>query len=65
MEEWLAVLKLSEYNATLQRQGYRTPMQMLQVMWEDLEEMGITRLGHQKKVSWDLEDRCIITCYFS
>ncbi|KAA0189208.1 hypothetical protein HAZT_HAZT001393 [Hyalella azteca] len=50
LEEWLAVLKLSEYNATLQRQGYRTPVQMLQVMWEDLEEMGITRLGHQKKV---------------
>uniref|UniRef100_A0A6A7FQR2 Caskin-2 n=1 Tax=Hirondellea gigas TaxID=1518452 RepID=A0A6A7FQR2_9CRUS len=50
LEEWLSLLRLSEYNNTLQLQGYITPVQMLQVMWEDLEEMGITRLGHQKKV---------------
>lgn len=50
LEDWLLLLRLEEYTATLKQQGYNSVEQMTQVTWEDLEDIGITKLGHQKKV---------------
>lgn len=50
LEEWLAILRLEEYTGSLKQQGYTCVEQMTQLTWEDLEDIGITKLGHQKKV---------------
>ncbi|XP_041978006.1 caskin-2 isoform X2 [Aricia agestis] len=50
MEEWLRLLRLEEYGPALVAQGYRTVHDVTQLAWEDLEDMGIVRLGHQKKI---------------
>ena len=50
LEEWLALLGLAEYSPSLRRQGYRTVEDVTQLTWEDLEDFGILRLGHQKKI---------------
>ena len=59
LAEWLALLRLSEYNSMLERQGFASPRHMMSVVWEDLEQMGITRLGHQKKVGVNLFEQFI------
>ena len=50
LDKWLESLKLSEYYQTLIAEGYDTVDKACQVTWEDLEEIGITKLGHQKKL---------------
>ncbi|XP_050683527.1 caskin-2 isoform X3 [Leptidea sinapis] len=50
LEEWLRLLRLEEYGPALVTQGYRTVHDVTQLAWEDLEDMGIVRLGHQKKI---------------
>ncbi|KAM3959225.1 LOW QUALITY PROTEIN: CRK like proto-oncogene, adaptor protein [Aphomia sociella] len=50
LEEWLRLLRLEEYGPALVTQGYRTVLDVTQLAWEDLEDMGIVRLGHQKKI---------------
>ncbi|CAH0750700.1 unnamed protein product [Diatraea saccharalis] len=50
LEEWLRLLRLEEYGPALVAQGYRTVHDVTQLAWEDLEDMGIVRLGHQKKI---------------
>lgn len=50
LEEWLRLLRLEEYLPALIAQGYRTVHHATQLAWEDLEDMGIVRLGHQKKI---------------
>ncbi|XP_060802772.1 uncharacterized protein LOC106142488 isoform X2 [Amyelois transitella] len=50
LEEWLRLLRLEEYGPALVAQGYRTVVDVTQLAWEDLEDMGIVRLGHQKKI---------------
>uniref|UniRef100_T1J6Y4 SAM domain-containing protein n=1 Tax=Strigamia maritima TaxID=126957 RepID=T1J6Y4_STRMM len=50
LEEWLHLLHLEEYEDALRQQGYHTVEQVTDVAWEDLEEIGIKKLGHQKKV---------------
>lgn len=49
MEEWLRLLRLEEYGPALMSQGYVTVQDATQLAWEDLEDAGIVRLGHQKK----------------
>ena len=51
LEEWLSLLGLAEYSPSLRRQGYRTVEDVTQLTWEDLEDFGILRLGHQKKIT--------------
>ncbi|KAK2726935.1 hypothetical protein QYM36_007694 [Artemia franciscana] len=51
LEEWLSLLGLAEYSPSLRRQGYRTVEDVSQLTWEDLEDFGILRLGHQKKIT--------------
>ena len=44
------MLRLEEYTTSLKQQKYVSVEQMTQLTWEDLEDIGITKLGHQKKV---------------
>jgi hypothetical protein len=48
--EWLTLLRLEGYYESLSQQGYSTVDDMLQLTWEDLEDIGVSRLGHQKKL---------------
>ncbi|CAG7834245.1 unnamed protein product [Allacma fusca] len=49
IEEWLSLLKLDEYTAKLHGQGYHSVRQVTNITWEDLEDLGVLKLGHQKK----------------
>ncbi|KAK3090288.1 hypothetical protein FSP39_010658 [Pinctada imbricata] len=48
--EWLHRLGLEQYYQTLLQQGYDNIDYVTDIMWEDLEEIGISKLGHQKKI---------------
>lgn len=50
IEEWLRLLRLEEYIQPLLDQNYKTVRDVTQVIWEDLEDIGIVKLGHQKKI---------------
>lgn len=50
MIEWLHLLGLGMYHETLASQGYDNIEYVTDITWEDLEEIGIKRLGHQKKI---------------
>ena len=45
VSDWLGLLRLSEYNALLERQGYTHIDSITDITWEDLEDIGITKLG--------------------
>ena len=47
--DWLCCLHLDEYVLRLNRQNYRQLTDIINIAWEDLEEIGMTRLGHQKR----------------
>ncbi|XP_035206551.1 caskin-1-like [Stegodyphus dumicola] len=48
--EWLQLLRLEEYFDTLCQQNYNTVDKVTELTWEDLEDIGIQKLGHQKKI---------------
>ncbi|VDD83959.1 unnamed protein product [Mesocestoides corti] len=48
--EWLSILNLTNYWPAFQSQGLLTFEKISVLTWEDLEEIGITKLGHQKKL---------------
>lgn len=50
IEEWLRLLRLDEYVQPLLAQGYETVRDVTQLPWEDMEDIGIVKLGHQKKL---------------
>lgn len=50
MEEWLRLLRLEEYIPTFKEQNYHTVSDVTQLAWEDLEEAGVVKLGHQKRL---------------
>ncbi|VEN56995.1 unnamed protein product, partial [Callosobruchus maculatus] len=50
LEEWLSLLRLDEYLPAFLDQNYQTVDDVTQLTWEDLEEFGIVKLGHQKKI---------------
>jgi len=43
--EWLSLLRLAEYTSSLERQGYANIDSITDITWEDLEDIGITKLG--------------------
>ena len=45
VEEWLQQLSLHQYYSHLWHQGYKTVDSLKGLTWEDLEEIGITKLG--------------------
>nr|VZI40567.1 unnamed protein product [Spirometra erinaceieuropaei] len=53
--EWLSLLNLDVYWPALQSQGFTTFERISALTWEDLEEVGITKLGHQKKMMLAIE----------
>ncbi|KAI1301351.1 Caskin-2 [Halotydeus destructor] len=50
MHEWLTLLRLEEYVDILCAQGYDTIDRVTELTWEDLEEIGIKKLGHEKRL---------------
>lgn len=53
---WLKLLRLSDiYYKTLCDQQYNTIEQVCQLTWEDFEEIGIQKLGHQKRLLLAIE----------
>lgn len=44
------MLRLDEYLQPLLTQGYRQVRDVTQLPWEDMEDIGIVNLGHQKKL---------------
>lgn len=50
LEKWLSSLRLVEYYPGLCREGYETVDKVCTLTWEDLEEIGIVKLGHQKRL---------------
>ncbi|XP_052069070.1 caskin-2-like isoform X1 [Mytilus californianus] len=50
VEDWLHLLHLEQYCKTLTSQGYADIDSVTDISWEDLEEIGISKLGHQKKI---------------
>lgn len=44
------LLRLDEYVPALLAQGYGTVDALAKLPWEDMEDAGIVRLGHQKKL---------------
>ncbi|XP_043955199.1 caskin-1 isoform X9 [Gambusia affinis] len=48
--EWLSAIGLSQYHQVLVQNGYENIDFITDITWEDLQEIGITKLGHQKKL---------------
>ncbi|XP_017347791.2 caskin-1 isoform X5 [Ictalurus punctatus] len=48
--EWLNIIGLSQYHQILVQNGYENIDFITDITWEDLQEIGITKLGHQKKL---------------
>ncbi|XP_022095344.1 uncharacterized protein LOC110981774 isoform X3 [Acanthaster planci] len=48
---WLKLLDLYQYYNTFVSNNYNTMDAVSEITWEDLQEMGINQLGHQKKFS--------------
>ncbi|CAF3904007.1 unnamed protein product [Rotaria sordida] len=49
LHDWLSCLRLNQYLSLLNEQNYRQLSDIMDIAWEDLEDIGITRLGHQKR----------------
>ncbi|XP_012866701.1 PREDICTED: caskin-1 [Dipodomys ordii] len=47
---WLSVIGLAQYYKVLVDNGYENIDFITDITWEDLQEIGITKLGHQKKL---------------
>ncbi|CAB3399573.1 unnamed protein product [Caenorhabditis bovis] len=50
LREWLHQIALVEYIGVLESQGYNTVEEVLNLTWEDFEDIGIKRLGHLKRL---------------
>ena len=50
LDEFLHLVRLMEYRGLLANQGYLTIDDLTQISIEDLEDVGIYRLGHQKRL---------------
>ncbi|CAH2307459.1 caskin-1 isoform X2 [Pelobates cultripes] len=47
---WLSMIGLGQYYKVLVENGYENIDFITDITWEDLQEIGITKLGHQKKL---------------
>uniref|UniRef100_U3FZP2 Caskin-2 n=2 Tax=Micrurus TaxID=8634 RepID=U3FZP2_MICFL len=48
--EWLSAIGLPQYHKKLVSNGYDSINIVTDLTWEDLQEIGINKLGHQKKI---------------
>nr|XP_054592382.1 caskin-2 [Nothobranchius furzeri] len=53
--EWLSMIGLPQYHKRLCENGYDSISIVKDITWEDLQEIGITRLGHQKKLMLEVK----------
>ena len=47
--EWLTMIGLSQYYQVLVQNGYENIEFITDITWEDLQEIGITKLGRREK----------------
>ena len=50
LDEFLHLVRLTEYRGLFANQGYVTIDDLVQISIEDLEDIGVYRLGHQKRL---------------
>nr|XP_009936738.1 PREDICTED: caskin-2 [Opisthocomus hoazin] len=48
--DWLSAIGLPQYHKKLLNNGYDSITIVTDLTWEDLQEIGINKLGHQKKI---------------
>ncbi|XP_036944547.1 caskin-2-like isoform X5 [Acanthopagrus latus] len=58
--EWLSAIGLPQYHKKLAENGYDSISIVKDLTWEDLQEIGITKLGHQKKLMLAVKKLCDI-----
>ncbi|XP_034062664.1 caskin-2-like isoform X4 [Gymnodraco acuticeps] len=58
--EWLSAIGLPQYQRKLSENGYDSISIVKDLTWEDLQEIGITKLGHQKKLMLAVKKLCDI-----
>uniref|UniRef100_A0A3Q1IX13 CASK interacting protein 2 n=1 Tax=Anabas testudineus TaxID=64144 RepID=A0A3Q1IX13_ANATE len=58
--EWLSAIALPQYHKKLSENGYDSITIVKDLTWEDLQEIGITKLGHQKKLMLAVKKLCDI-----
>lgn len=56
--EWLSAIGLPQYHKRLSENGYDSIGIAKDLSWEDLQEIGITKLGHQKKLMLAVKKLC-------
>ncbi|KAI4876926.1 hypothetical protein NFI96_030227, partial [Prochilodus magdalenae] len=56
--EWLSAIGLPQYHKRLLENGYDSISIVRDLTWEDLQEIGITKLGHQKKIMLAVRKLC-------
>lgn len=61
--EWLHILGLEQYYNTLSHQGYDDLDKVTDITWEDLEEIGIQKLGQLTTVNY-ITPAILILCEF-
>ncbi|XP_054590175.2 caskin-2 isoform X3 [Nothobranchius furzeri] len=60
LSEWLSAIGLPQYHKKLSENGYDSISIVRDLTWEDLQEIGITKLGHQKKLMLAVKKLCDI-----
>lgn len=55
LKQWLELLKMGGYLEKLCSEGYNTIDKVCELTWEDLEDIGINKLGHQKRLLLGIE----------
>ncbi|XP_034448582.1 caskin-2-like isoform X3 [Hippoglossus hippoglossus] len=58
--EWLSAIGLPQYHKKLSENGYDCISIVKDLTWEDLQEIGIIKLGHQKKLMLAVKKLCDI-----
>ncbi|XP_060796311.1 caskin-2 isoform X2 [Neoarius graeffei] len=56
--EWLGTIGLAQYQKRLAENGYDSINIVRDITWEDLQEIGINKLGHQKKMMLAVKKLC-------
>lgn len=50
LEDWLEVIKMSQYTSFFQERGFISPKQLMNFTLDDLQDIGIAPIGHRKKI---------------
>lgn len=50
IREFLRILNMEEYTEKMMEQNFQSVRDICKLIWDDLEDIGIVKLGHQKKI---------------